>query len=253
MKQTLQRIAASFILCITAFAGSSIGASDKDDGTPSNPVIVSDGVADKKDEWKPLFDGETLTDWSVPEYGGDGEVQVQDGNIVIGRGLMMTGIRYDKDFPNINYEIQYEARRTHGFDFFAACTFPVGDNFCTFINGGWGGGLTGLSNINGVDASENQTTMYFNYRSNVWHRFRIQVTDSHIRIWIAPFNREGNWDAEKLVIDVEKSEKKFSTRSEVDMYKPLGFTAWSTEGELREIKYRVLNPGEGREHPFVRE
>jgi len=203
-------------------------------------------AADKNNDWKPLFDGESLTGWSVPEYGGDGEVQIQDGKIVIGRGLMMTGIRYDEDFPRINYEIQYEARRTQGYDFFAACTFPVGDSFCTFINGGWGGGLTGLSNVDGVDASENQTAMYFHYRDSVWHRFRIQVTDSHVRVWIAPLNREGNWEAEELVINVDKNGRELSTRSEVDGYKPLGFTTWSTEGELREIKYRAVNASEGR-------
>ena len=51
-------------------------------------------------------------------------------------------------------------RETHGMqggDFFCGLTFPYGDASCTFVVGGWGGGLVGLSSINGDDASENET------------------------------------------------------------------------------------------------
>ena len=172
--------------------------------------------------------------------GGDGEVDVRGGNLVIGRGTTMTGIRSLKEFPKVNYEIRYEARRTQGYDFFAACTFPIKESFCTFINGGWGGGLTGLSNVNGYDASENPTTAYFEYRDNTWHRFRIRVTDDRIQVWIAAQDREGNWGEEESVIEIETEDREFSTRFEVERYKPLGFTAWNTEGQLRNIEYRMI-------------
>ena len=176
------------------------------------------------ENWLPLFDGETLTGWSVPVYGGDGEVEVQEGKIVIGCGEMMTGIRYEKEFPAINYELRYEARRTGGYDFFAACTFPVKTDFCTFINGGWGGYAVGLSSINGYDASENETSSSYEFNNNTWYRFRIRVSDEQIQVWIAPQNKSGDWDAEKLVVDLEMDDdKNLSTRFEVNLYKPLGF------------------------------
>jgi hypothetical protein len=192
------------------------------------------------ENWKPLFDGESLTNWSIPAYGGDGNVDVEGGNIVIGRGEMMTGIRYEKEFPLINYELRYEARRTQGYDFFAACTFPVNKDFCSFINGGWGGSVTGLSSINGYSASENETGSPFDYRDRTWYRFRILVTDKRIQVWIAAQNKEGQWEAEQSVIDFEmEDEKELSIRMEMNLYKPLGFCTWSTEGQLRNIEYRV--------------
>ena len=192
------------------------------------------------EQWIPLFDSESTAGWSIPVYGGDGEVDVQEGNLVIGRGEMMTGIRYDKDFPKVNYEIRYEARRTQGYDFFAACTFPVKESFCTFINGGWGGGVTGLSSIDGYDASENPSSFHFDYRENAWYRFRIRVTDNAAQIWITAQDKEGNWEEEKSFINLDITDKELSTRMEVDRYKPLGMCTWNTEGQLRSIEYRVL-------------
>ena len=212
-------------------------------------VVLTAGLilaAEKaKDEyaWQPLFDGKTLDGWTVPVYGGDGEVSVKDGHLVIGQGAMMTGVKYEKVFPKINYEIRYEAKRNQGHDFFAACTFPVGDSCCTFVNGGWGGGVTGLSSVNGYDASENQTGSYFSYRDNQWYRFRIRVTGPAIRVWVEEETKEGK-RKETLVIDLETKDKKISLRNETSKYQPLGICTWITEGELRNLEYRKLKPEE---------
>lgn len=60
--------------------------------------------------------------------------------------------------PVMNYELSLEAMRVDGSDFFCGLTFPVGSNFCSFIVGGWGGGVVGLSSLNSEDASQNETT-----------------------------------------------------------------------------------------------
>ena len=194
-----------------------------------------------KTDWQPLFDGESLEGWSIPVYGGDGEVDIQEGNIVIGRGEMMTGIRYEREFPTIGYEVQYEAQRTQGYDFFAACTFPAGKNFCSFVNGGWGGGTIGISSINGFDASENETNSYFDFREKLWYRFHIRVMSDHIQVWITPQDNEGHWGTEKSVVELKIDEDTvLSTRLEMDQYKPFGFSTWSTEGRLRKIEYRAV-------------
>jgi hypothetical protein len=202
--------------------------------------------AELKEKWLPLFDGKTLTNWSAPDYAGGAEVSVEDGNIVIGRGETMTGIKYEKPFPGVNspksnYELRYEARRTSGSDFFAACTFPVKDSFCTFVNGGWSGSVTGLSSINGFDASENATTSDYFYSDRTWYRFRIKVTDKQVQIWVTPQNKEGNWTEEKSVVEIELNDNtKLSIRSEMDSFKPLGFCTWYSEGQLRNIEWRVV-------------
>jgi len=207
---------------------------------PGGPLPEPEPIAETTGHWISLFDGESTAGWSMPVDGSAGNIGVREGNLVIGRGDMMTGIRYEGEFPKNNYEIQYEARRVQGYDFFAACTFPVKEVFCSFINGGWGGGLTGLSSIDGYDASENSTTTPFNYRANVWHRFRIRVTDDMIQVWIAVQDREGNWGDEESIIEVETEGREFSTRFEMERYQPLGFCTWSTEGHLRNIEYRVM-------------
>jgi hypothetical protein len=198
-----------------------------------------------KDEygWKQLFDGKTLTGWSVPTFGGDGEVSVKDGELVIGQGAMITGVKYEKVFPRINYEIRYEAKRTMGNDFFAALTFPVNDNCCTFINGGWGGGTIGLSCVEGMDASENETSSFFSFTDHQWYKFRICVTGKKIRVWIDEPTKEGK-RKETLAVDLNLDEKKISLRDETSQYKPLGICTWVSESRIRNIEYRKLKPEE---------
>ena len=42
-----------------------------------------------------------------------------------------------KDLPTTNYEVEFEAQRVMGTDFFVGYTFPVGDSACSLILGGW--------------------------------------------------------------------------------------------------------------------
>lgn len=187
---------------------------------------------DKKEEagWKSLFDGKTLDGWKSTKFGGEGEVEVKDGAIVLNTGSDMTGITYTGKMPKNNYELLIEAQRLDGFDFFSGVTFPVGDGFASFIPGGWGGGVTGVSSINGRDASENETTQPFTYKDNIWYKFRIQVSDEKLLVWID----------DKKMVDVDRADKIFSLRNEVDLSKPLGIATWSTRGAVRTIKLREL-------------
>ncbi|MDR1270108.1 MAG: DUF1080 domain-containing protein [Planctomycetaceae bacterium] len=205
--------------------------------------FLSAGELQGEYAWQQIFDGKTLTDWSVPVFGGDGEVKVKDGHLVIGQGAMITGVKYEKVFPRVNYEIRYEAKRTMGNDFFAALTFPVGDSCCTFINGGWGGGTIGLSCVDSMDASENETSSFFSFSDNQWYKFRIFVTGTLIRVWIDEPTKDGK-RKETLVIDLKIGEKKISLRDETSQYQPLGFCTWVSEGNIRNIEYRKLKPEE---------
>ena len=44
--------------------------------------------------------------------------------------------------------------------------------------------MTGLSSLDGMDASENETTRSFRYQDKTWYRFRVRVTDKMIRCLI---------------------------------------------------------------------
>lgn len=205
---------------------------------PLEPKKTDDPYA-----WRQLFDGKTLDGWKVPSYGGDGEVTVKDGNLVIGQGAMITGIKYEKVFPRIDYEIRYEAKRTSGNDFFAALTFPVKDNCCTFINGGWGGSTVGLSCVDGMDASENESSIFRSFEDNKWYQFRVRVTGKTIQVWVEEDDKDGK-RKETSLIELEIEDKKISLRDETSQYQPLGLCTWVSGSELRNIEYRKLKPEE---------
>ena len=104
-----------------------------------------------------MFDGKSLAGWKETPFTSHGQVRVENGTVTLGTGYL-TGINWAGSFPKINYEVRVEAARMKGSDFFAGITFPVGDAFCTWINGGWGGEVVGLSSLEENDASENETT-----------------------------------------------------------------------------------------------
>ncbi|MBM3968165.1 MAG: DUF1080 domain-containing protein, partial [Planctomycetes bacterium] len=130
--------------------------------------------------WKPLLPADGLEGWEITNFGGEGEIVNQKGELVLELGDPLTGItRLGKDFPTENYEMQWSARRIDGSDFFAGVTFPVGKEYCSFICGGWGGGLVGISSIDGSDASENETASYRNFKNGQWYRFQVRVDPTH--------------------------------------------------------------------------
>src|SRR5436190_18325338 len=122
--------------------------------------------------------------------------------------------------------------KVDGGDFFCGLTFPVKDAFCTWIIGGWGGGVVGLSSIDGLDASENETTKYMKFDSRHWYRLRLRVTKEKIEAWI---------DDEKLV-DQSIVDRRISVRpGDIELSKPFGLATWQTTGALRDIKVRRLS------------
>lgn len=180
--------------------------------------------------WKPLFDGKTLDGWKLTNFGGEGDVEVKDGTIVMEFGSPLTGITYAGEFPKMNYEVTLEAMRIDGNDFFAGITFPVADSHCSFILGGWGGAVVGLSSIDDQDASQNDTTQYYKFDSEKWYKIRLRVTPKKIEAWI-----DG-----KVWVDQDIEGKKISTRVEVDLSKPFGISGYETRSALQNIKLREL-------------
>ncbi len=184
-----------------------------------------------KQEWRSLFDGKTLTNLKSANFGGEGEVNVENGKIILGMGATLTGITWvGGEIPRMNYEISLEAMKVSGNDFFCGLTFPVGKSPCSLIVGGWGGSVVGLSSIDGMDASENETTTAGDFAQGRWYRIRLRVTPQRIEAWID----------DKNYVDVETKGHEISIRPEVSLSQPLGIAAWITEAALRDIKMRKL-------------
>ena len=181
--------------------------------------------------WRALFDGKSLKGWKKTAFGGEGDVEVKDGRITIAAGAPMSGITLTEDFPKTDYEVSLEAMRVDGSDFFCGLTFPVGDAPCSFIVGGWGGGVVGLSSIDGSDASENETTRYQEFESKRWYTIRVRVGKDKIEAWLD----------KKQMVDLPLADRKISIRGEVELSRPLGIACYATTAALRDIKVRHLD------------
>ena len=189
------------------------------------------------DGWEAMNDGQDLDGWREIPFAGHGQVRCQAGAIVLGIGDPFIGITCTNDCPRMNYEVALDAMRLMGSDFFCGLTVPVGDTFCSLIVGGWGGSLVGISSLDGMDASENETSKFVTFESGRWYRIRLRVTEKRIQAWI---------DKNKLV-DVTTSERKIGLRSgDIEMCKPFGVAAWQTSSALREMKLRRVSGPAGK-------
>ena len=142
------------------------------------------GIPLEGEGWKSMFDGKALAGWKETPFAGHGEVEVQSGLLVLNMGDPFTGVNWTNEFPKINYELALDAMRVAGSDFFCGLTVPVEDNFCSLIVGGWGGSLLGISSLDHMDASENETTKFMNFEQQRWYRIRLRVTAGRLEGWV---------------------------------------------------------------------
>jgi hypothetical protein len=132
----------------------------------------------------------------------------------------------------VPYEIQLEARRMSGSDFFCGLTLPVrsGSESVSLILGGWGGSLVGISSIEGMDASENSTASQYDFENQRWYRIRVKVGAERIQVWID----------DKQVVDAHTEGQRLSLRSgPIESCAPLGLATWETSAEIRGVKWRA--------------
>jgi hypothetical protein len=180
--------------------------------------------------WTPLFDGTTLGRWEQTAFGGEGPVRVRDGAIFLEMGDPLTGITWTGEALPAAYEVALEAARLAGSDFFCALTFPVGLSHCSLILGGWGGTTVGLSSLDGLDASDNETTRQIRFEDGHWYRVRVAVSATHIRAWLD----------DQPIVEVATAGRRIGIRPEVDPSRPLGIASYRTRAGLRDIRVRKL-------------
>ena len=193
----------------------------------------------KSTEWLELFDGKSLAGWQKLEFDGSGgRVEVSGGNLLFSRGDPLTAIVIaDRTFtpPAGEYEIILRARKIDGRDFFCALTFPVPEKSacCTFVAGGWGGGVTGLSNVDHLDANRNTTRSVLHYEAGKWYNLRIEVRRGRIRCWVD----------ERIVVNTLIADQMISMRpGAIEQCQPLGIASFATTAEFESLRLRALLP-----------
>lgn len=224
------------VLCVLLLASLlpvGIGRADEPTTSRETPALASDGQ-----QWKTLEGS-----WVACEFGDDGPVQVTKDQIRLSPGDPLTGVRWTGPVFRDNFEVELEARRVDGLDFFCALTFPVGRDHVSFVLGGWGGGVIGISSVDGYDASENNTSGYREFVQNRWYKVRVRVTPKAIECWID----------DHRVVQQLREDHRFDVRFEMDVSLPLGIAAYECDSEIRNIRMRSLEPKEDSEPAEDRE
>lgn len=207
-------------------------ASCKDKSAAAKPSAPKPAAASSANS---LFDGKTLTGWKDSGFAGAGESKFepnfkgQGPVILIEAGQSLSGITFTNPVPKTNFEINLEALKVQGNDFFIGLTFPVGESHATLVLGGWGGATTGISSIDGLDASENDTTKFLGYEKDKWFRIRMKVTPARLETWIN----------DDKVVDQDIKERRISMRfGEIESSVPLGVATYQTTTVVRKIEIK---------------
>lgn len=169
------------------------------------------------DHWRHAMGGEL----SFPE----------NGAMRLGWGETLSAVKWTGAPIKPPFELELEARRIDGTDFFCGITFPARENgdCLTWIAGGWGGSLIGLSSIDGKDASENETMSHHSFEKERWYRLRLKCGPDRIEAWI---------DGER-VIDFPTAGRTLGLRPGlIDQCAPFGLATWQTTGEFRGLRWR---------------
>lgn len=198
---------------------------------PANVKTAPTGAA------RSLFDGKTLTGWKLSDFAGGGEVRVepnfrgQGPVIYIDAGQSLSGITFTNQVPKTNFEITLEALKVQGNDFFVGLTFPVAEAHATLVLGGWGGATTGISSIDGLDASENDTTKFLGYDKNKWFTIRMKVTPARLETWIN----------DDKIVDQDIKDRRISMRfGEIENSVPLGIATYQTTTVVRSVQIKPV-------------
>lgn len=199
---------------------------------PAAPSSI--GKDEKPVSWA-LLEGDAVKLWQPAGIPDEAPMSIHAGVLTLPAGQPMTGAKWTgwtEQLPGTGYAIEYEAMRVEGEDIFGMVTFPVGSHqsHATFVLGGWGGTVTGISSIDFKDANENQTRAEQRFENGRWYKVRIEVRPEDLRAWV-----EG-----RLVVNATIKGKKVGLRPGfIDHCLPFGFASYGTTGKIRAV---VLEP-----------
>jgi hypothetical protein len=222
----------SFVLLPVVFAGCTSHPAPSRSATGGSGTQPSK-MAAHNDKLQSLFDGKTLKNWKSTQFGGEGPVEVEDGKIIVHAGDSLSGINWTGPaLPTDNYEIEFDAVKLDGSDFFVGLTFPYKKDFASLILGGWGGSIVGLSSVNGNDAANNEFASSRDFKKNQWYHIRLRATPTKIQAWLD--------EESEPFLDVDTTDKTISTRTDIDAAKPLGLSTYQTSAAYKNITLRKL-------------
>jgi hypothetical protein len=193
-------------------------------------VLAACGSPPPATPWFELFDGETLGQFAITEFGGQGPIRVAAGRLELGAGSPLTGVTWVGPPPHGTYELELVIRRDDGTDFFCGLTFPVRDAHLTLVLGGWGGSVSGLSSLDGKDASHNETRTLRHFETGRDYTIHLRVARERVFAFVD----------EQPFLDADLTGRSLSLRPEVLLNRPLGLATFATAASLRSMRWRPL-------------
>jgi hypothetical protein len=182
--------------------------------------------------WTELFDGRSLGQFVVTDFGGQGEVAVADGALHLGIGSPLTGVTWTGEPPGGAYELEVVAARRSGTDFFCGLTFPAGEGHLTLVLGGWGGAVCGLSSLDGRDAAHNATRTLRAFAPGREHLIHLAVRPERVAVAV---------DGEPLLA-ADLAGRSCTLRAEMLPSRPLGYATFLSSAAVRAARWRPLPP-----------
>ena len=165
-----------------------------------------------------LFDPSLLGDWETGVFGNPDEFDTTDEGVVIPQTSTIAGMTYRGTAPTTPYVMHVDVTKRYGDDFFLGLTFPVRDSHLTLVLGGWGGGVSGLSCIDGKDASDNATRHVEYFPNGKRQMVVLDVTDTRV---VARLDG-------RVLVDADLTGKELGLRTEVLASRPVGVATFAT-------------------------
>ena len=184
-------------------------------------------------EWISPFNGSDLEGWKVhtkSEFETYGNASVTNGAISFQAGGPYTAISLLGAFPTDNYELELNFKRTTGQDILCGMLLPVGTNHVSMVMGGWGNWVVGLSCIDNMVASDNETSFNMSFDNDRWYHVRVQVTPEKFEAWID----------KKQVTNLERKGRKITPYPGLEVLAPFGLFTWDTSSMMKDIRYRSI-------------
>jgi hypothetical protein len=147
-------------------------------------------------------------------------------------GESLSAVKWTGPAPTLPFEVEWQARRVDGTDFFSALTFPArpSGECLTWVVGGWGGGLVGISSIDDRDASENETARPMRFEKGRWYSLKLRRAGEQLTAWI-----DGT-----PVVELDSTGRKLSLRpGPIDCCAPFGLATWQSTGEFKDLRWRT--------------
>ena len=91
--------------------------------------------------------------------------------------------------------------------------------------------MTGISNIDGIDASNNSTGTYQRYEDDKWYKIRLRVTPENLSVWIN----------DNQVVDYDIKDRKISLRpGPIESYAPLALSTYNPTAAIKNVRLKAV-------------